>query len=374
MVALVPAPPPSPPPEPKLSAPPPPARMAASRAVIGLLVLAVGYTLYFASELIIPIVLAMLLAMVLAPVVGWLRRRHMPRAVAAGIVTAMVVIGLGVGIEMLAAPAAEWLHKAPQSFRELERKLRPVQEPVAQVKEATEQVERLAVGSDKTPTVKVKSFDLGSMFVVSATVLVAQIVVVVFLLYFMLASGDRMIRSLARIPRRKERRHCLILVARRVKQDVASYLGMITLINIGLGVAAGLAMWALGMPNPALWGALTAILNYIPYAGAITTLIVVAMVGLLSFDELWRGLLPPAAILLLHILESDLITPTLVGRRLTLPPMVVFLSLTIWTWMWGVAGAMLAVPLLVILKVAADHTEALGPLCPFLGGTDRRKV
>jgi predicted PurR-regulated permease PerM len=371
MVALVPAPPN--PPERKITAAAP-LRPTASRAVTGLLVLAIAYTLYFASEVIIPIVAAMLLAMVLAPVVGWLRRLRLPRALAAGIVTAAVVVGLGAGVEMLAAPAAEWLQKAPQSFRELERKLRPVQEPVAQVKEATEQVERLAVGSDKTPTVKVKSFDLGSMFVVSATVLAAQVVVVVFLLFFMLASGDRILRSLARIPRQAERRHCLILVARRIKQDVASYLGMITLINIGLGIASGLAMWALGMPNPALWGALTALLNFIPYAGAFTTLIVVGMVGLLTFDQLWQGLLPPAAILLLHVLESDLITPMLLGRRLTLPPMVVFLSLTIWTWMWGIAGAMLAVPLLVIFKVAADHTEALSPLCPFLGGTDRRKV
>jgi len=164
-------------------------------------------------------------------------------------------------------------------------------------------------------------------------------------------------------------------VARRIKQDVAAYLGTITLINAGLGVVSGLALWALGMPNPALWGVLTALLNYIPYAGALTAIVVVSMVGLLSFDELWRGLLPAAVLLALHVIESDVVTPLLVGRRLTLPPLMVFLSLTIWSWMWGIAGAMLAVPLLVVLKVAADHVEALQPLAPFLDdGQDRGKT
>ncbi|MBC7951964.1 MAG: AI-2E family transporter [Rhodospirillaceae bacterium] len=337
-----------------------------NHALTGLLVLAVLYTLYFAAELILPILLALLLALVLAPVVHGLRRMRVPRTLAAGLVTGGLLIGLGWGVEMLAAPAADWLQRAPQSLRQLERKLLPVRKPVEQV---TKQVERLAAGGDdKSPTVKVKSANLGSIFVAGAGVLVAQIVVVAFLLFFLLASGDRLLRRAARVPKTARNRRRLIAVARRIKHDVASYLGIITLINMGLGTAAGLILWALGMPNPALWGVVTMVLNYIPYAGAFATMVVVGMVGVMTFDELWRGLLPAAAIVLLHVLESDLITPTLVGRHLTLPPMVVFLSLTIWTWMWGIAGAMLAVPLLVILKVAADHLEALQPLAPFLGG------
>lgn len=357
-------PPPDAPPDASKAPPPPP-----HGAVTGLLVLALLYTLYFAAQLILPILVAALLAMVLAPLVRGLRRLRLPRALAAGLVTAGLVITLSWAVEMLAAPAADWLQAAPQSVHQLEQKLRPVKKPVEQVKRATEQVERLAGGGDdKIPAIKVKSFDFGSMFVVSAGVLAAQIVVVVFLLFFLLASGDQLLRRAVRVPRTAQGRHRLIAVARRVKHDVASYLGTITLINLGLGLATGLALWALGMPNPALWGGLAAGLNYVPYAGAFTTMIVVAMVGILTFDELWRGLLPPAVLLLLHILESDLITPMLVGRRLTLPPMAVFLSLTIWTWMWGIAGTMLAVPLLVILKVAADQFDSLRPLAPFLGG------
>lgn len=351
-----------PPPSPKPSPPRNP-------ALTGLFVLAVLYTLYMAADLVLPLLVALLFALVLAPLQQRLRRWGLPRAVAAALVTASVVGGLTWGIEMLATPAAEWLHRAPQSLRQLEGKLRPVKEPVEQVQRATEQMERLASGNNgPTATVTVRPAGLGSQAVMGVSMLAAQVVVVVVLLFFLLSSGDRLMRQAARLPRTHEKRRRLFAVARRIKQDVAAYLGTITLINIGLGLVAGLAMWALGMPNPALWGVLTGLLNYVPYAGALATVVVVAMVGLLTFDELWRGLLPPATILLLHVVESDVITPMLVGRRLTLPALLVFLSLTVWSWMWGIAGALLAVPLLVVLKVAADHLEVLRPVAPFLRG------
>lgn len=309
----------------------------------------------------------------LAPLQQRLRRWGMPHALAAVIITASLVGGLAWGIEMLAAPAAEWLHRAPQSLHQLEGKLRPVKEPVEQVQRATEQVERLATGGSNDTTVTIRQPGLGAQAVVGAGILAAQAAVMVVVLFFLLATGDRLMRQAARVPRSHERRRRLFNVARRIKQDVAAYLGTITLINAGLGLVAGLAMWALGMPNPALWGVVAAVLNYVPYAGALTTMGVVGMVGLLTFDELWRGLLPPAVILGLHLAESDVVTPLLVGRRLTLPALMVFLSLTLWTWMWGVAGAILAVPLLVVLKVAADHTELLRPVAPFLRGGDGRR-
>lgn len=357
--------PPSPPRSPRSPARPP--------ALTGLLALAVGYTLYFAADLVLPLLVALLLAMVLAPVQQRLRRWGVPRTVAALAITASLMGGLGWGIEMLAAPAADWLHRAPQSLRQLEGKLRPVKEPVEQVQRATEQVERLATGGSGDAAVTVRQSSLGSQAVLGVGGLVAQTAVVVVVLFFLLVSGDRLMRQAARLPRTAERRRRLIVVTRRIKQDVAAYLGTITLINAGLGLAAGLAMWALGMPNPALWGVLAALLNYIPYAGAITTMAVVGVVGLLTFDELWRGLLPPAIILGLHLAESDVVTPLLVGRRLTLPALMVFLSLTVWSWMWGIPGAILAVPLLVVLKVAADHMDMLRPLAPFLRDGDGRR-
>ncbi|HTH17517.1 MAG TPA: AI-2E family transporter [Magnetospirillum sp.] len=361
MDAPQPAPPPRSPPSPHLP------------GLNGLFVLAVLYTLHFAAGLILPLLVALLLAILLAPVAQVLRRLHFPRALAAALITASLVLGLGWGIEMLAAPAAEWLDRAPQSLRQLEGKLRPLKGSLEQVEKTTEQVERMAAGSNApTPTVKVRTFALGPLAV--AGTLLAQIVVAVVLLFFLLSSGHRLLRQAASLPADKSRRRRVFAVARRIKADVSAYLGTITLINTGMGLAAALALWALGMPNAALWGVLTGVLNYIPYGGPYTTMAVVGLVGLLTFDEMWRALLAPAVILALHVAESDVITPMVVGRRLTLPPLMVFLSLTVWTWMWGIAGAILAVPLLVVLKVAADHVEALRPLAPFLGGSDRRKV
>lgn len=349
-----------------MDGPSPPVR---NPALTGLFVLAVLYTLYFASAVVLPVLVAVLLAIVLAPPAHWLRCRGLPRGAAAAAVTASLVLGVGLGVEMLAAPAADWFERAPQSLREIERKLRPVKEPVDKVKQATEQVERLAGAAEgKSGAVTVKSFDLGSVFVVSATQLAGQSLVVVFLLFFLLASGPRLLRRTVRMSGDPAQRRRVVQVSRRVKQDLTLYLGTISAVNLGLGAITGLAMWALGMPNPALWGVVAAVLNYVPYAGAFLNLIILAVVGLLTFDQLWRGLLPAGFFLILTTLESDVVTPWLVGRRLTLPPLVVFMSLLLWGWMWGVAGALLAVPILVLLKVVADHVEAFRSLAPFLGG------
>lgn len=344
---------------------PPQASPQTSRAVICIAVVVVLVALRLAAQLVLPILIALLLAVALEPVVVWLRRCRLPRALAAALVTMVLVGGCGLGVAQLASPAADWLERAPQSLRQLERKLRPVKQPVDQVRRATEQVEKLA-GGGEGPSRGGSDLNLGSLFVSNVGVLAAQAVVMIFLLFFLLASGDQLIRNAARVPVRRGDRRRLFLVLRRIRADLTGYVATISAINLGLGIAAGLAMWALGMPNPALWGAMAGLLNYIPYAGTFLTVAVVALVGLLSFDEIWLGLLPAAAIVVLHILEADLVTPTLIGRRLTLPPLMVFLSLTVWTWMWGIAGTILAVPLLIVLKVIADHVDGLRPVAPFL--------
>lgn len=344
-----------------------------SPALSGLLALAVLYTVYLAAAIVLPILVAALLALVLSPLAARLKRRGVSRGVAAAVVTAAVVAGTAWGIQMLATPAAEWIGRAPQSLSEIEHKLRPVREPVRQVMEATEQVGRLAVADQPKSVVTVKQFDLGEVFVVSLTQLVAQAVIVVVLLFFLLASGERLIARAARVPRSPKARRQVVAVARRVKQDVSVYLGLITLVNAGLGGVTALVMWALDMPTPALWGALAGLMNFIPYAGSMVTLSVLSVVGLLSFDDVWRGLLPALAFLGLTSFEADFVTPTVVGRRLTLPPMLVFLSLVVWGWMWGVIGALLAVPILVILKVLSDHLPSLRPVAVLLGGREARR-
>ncbi|MGE5505413.1 MAG: AI-2E family transporter [Actinomycetota bacterium] len=331
----------------------------------GLLVLAVMYTLYFTHDLVLPILVAALLALLLSPVVAQMHRLRAPRALAAGLVVVLFVGGLGWGLYGLAGPARDWLDRSPQLFGQIERKLRPVRQPVEEVRQATEHVKQLA--GDGKPTVKVDRFDPGGVVVVSATKLVTQAAIVVFLVYFLLSSGDPMMRRLIGAARTPEARHRAVLVARAVKHDVTTYLGLVTMVNTGLGVATGLAGWALGLPNPALWGVLATVLNFMPYAGPGIMLCVLAVVGVLTFDGLGHGLAPAGVFLIFTNIEGNLITPTLVGHRLTLPPLMVFLSLVVWSWMWGVAGALLATPILVVMKVVLEHAEGPGLLAQLLG-------
>ena len=263
-------------------------RPPACAAAGGLLTLALLYTAYAAADIVLPILVAALLALVLGPVAARLKRRGLPRGLAAGLVTAGMVAAVGWGVQMLASPAAEWIARAPQSLGEIERKLRPVREPVRQALEATEHVERLAGAAERKSVVTVKQFDLGEVFVVSLTQLAAQAVIVVVLVFFLLASGPRLVARAARVPRHRDGRRRVLAVARRVKQDVSLYLGLITLVNFGLGAVTALVMWGLDMPTPALWGVLAGAMNFIPYAGSAVTMAVLAVVGLLSFDDVWR--------------------------------------------------------------------------------------
>jgi len=157
------------------------------------------------------------------------------------------------------------------------------------------------------------------------------------------------------------------LSARQVESEVSRYLGTVTLINIGEGTAVGLVAYLLGMPTPVLWGVMAALLPYIPFLGAMVGIGTTAVVALLTFQETGRALLMPLAYMAINFTQAYLVTPLLLGRRLTLNPVVIFLGLTFWGWMWGVVGALIAVPLLVIFKILCDHSERLAPIGEFLG-------
>lgn len=336
--------------------------------VTALFVLAVFYTLYLTRDLTLPIVLALLLALLLLPLVRWLRLLYVPGPLASALVVLTLLGGLGYAGFALSEPASAWLQKAPQIMSELERKLRPIRQKVAEVEKAAQQVERATrVERPRTPTVEVRGPSLRGMLLSHAQQLLAGGVVMFFLLYFLLATGDGLRARLASLAASDEGRANVLEIAHRVERAISSYLATVTLINAALGLLTGALMYALGMPNPMLWGALAALLNFIPYLGAMTTTVVLAVVALLTFDTVGRALLVPAAFLLLTSLEGQLVTPMLLGRRLSLNPIVIFLGLIFWAWLWGVAGALLAVPILVALKIACDHVRVLEPLGHVLG-------
>jgi predicted PurR-regulated permease PerM len=340
-----------------------------SLALTGLLVLAAFYTLYFARAFFLPIVLALLLSFLLSPVVRGLKKLHIPNGLGAALVVFGLLGSLGLGIYELAGPAYEWAEQAPRQLRRLERKLAEFKKPVQTMSKATQQVEKITqVGAGEAPRkVEVQTETLGERIFSQTTELVAGGSIMFILLFFLLASGDLFLRKLIRVLPSLSDKKRAVEIARQIEQDVSTYLVTITVINIALGLAVwGLMTW-IGVPNPLLWGVLALVTNYIPYVGAMVMIAVLAMVGFLTFNDTTHALMAPGAFVGLNLLESYLVTPMVLGHRLTLNPVVVFLGLTFWGWLWGITGALLAVPIMVVVKIICDHSEPLRSIGEFLG-------
>jgi predicted PurR-regulated permease PerM len=190
---------------------------------------------------------------------------------------------------------------------------------------------------------------------------------VIVLLYFLLAAGDGYHEKIVKVlPTFRDKKRAVILI-RRVHQDVATYLLTVTMINCGLGVAIGAAMFFAGLPNSVLWGVLAALLNFIPYFGPLVGQVIVGLVGLTVFDNPIDALIPVGLYFVINLCEGYIVTPTVLGRRLTMNPMMVFLAVLVWGWLWGIPGALLAVPLLACFNVICASSERLQPLSEFLG-------
>jgi predicted PurR-regulated permease PerM len=212
---------------------------------------------------------------------------------------------------------------------------------------------------DGRQTVQVEGTNLAETVITSTRTFIAGVIIVVALLYFLLAYGDVLASKIVQL---SSSGRAISAAARAAEGEISAYLFTITLINAGLGVAVGGAMALLGMPNPVLWGVMAAVLNFIPYIGAMTGIAIVAVVALLTFDDPGRAALPPLCYFVLTGLEGQFLTPTILGYRLRLNPVVIFLWLVLWTWLWGVPGALLAVPILTGLKIVCDQVESLRPL------------
>jgi predicted PurR-regulated permease PerM len=339
--------------------------------ILALAVMAGFSALYFARAIFVPIALAILLNLLLGDFVRLLARIRVPAALGAAIVLIAFVGGIGLATYQLAGPAAGWIEGAPYNLSKIQEKLRPVQETVDEVKRTTERVEKMAeTGNGSDPKVTVKGPSLTESFLSGAGRAASTIGITIVLLYFLLASGDLFLRKLVKVLPTFQDKKRAVEIARQAEADVSRYLVTVTLVNLGLGAFTGLAMFALGMPNPMLWGALAALANFIPYLGAMSTTAVLAIVAAVTFDELSAIVAPPAVFLLLTTLEGQFVTPMLLGRRLTLNPVVIFIALLVWGWLWGVPGVLMAVPLLAAFKIMCDHVPSLAAVGEFLGRKD----
>jgi predicted PurR-regulated permease PerM len=265
------------------------------------------------------------------------------------------------------------MNEAPQHMTELRQRVQKIFPRLARFNQAAAAVNNLgatdaekAAEQEKTPTLEVKeSRGTGSILNWTGTLLVG-IGETLVLLYLLLASGDLFLQKLVRVMPTLADKKNAVEISHEIQQNISNYLFSVSVINIGLGLVVSGGLYFMGVPNAAMWGILVAVLNFVPYFGPVSGVILLAAVGLLTFDTLWQGLLPPAWYLLLHLLETNLITPVLLGRRFTLNPVVIFVSLIFWMWLWGVPGALLSVPILVSIKVISDRIPAMSPVSELL--------
>jgi predicted PurR-regulated permease PerM len=328
-----------------------------------------GALLYFAHAAFIPIALSVLLALVLSSPVEALHKRGLPRSASASLIL-FLVLGLIAGsVNLLWEPAQQWLAAAPRTVKIIERKVGPAAQFLQRIDALTNRAGHLGDGNARTKaatsTVAPPPGVPQSLLVETRTMLVALVTVLILTL-FLLSSGPQVLaRMTAAFGSDLQATHVLKVLA-AVRSEVARYYATIALINAGLGIATGLAMMALGMPNPILWGVLAAALNFIPYVGSATTLLVLTIVAFVSFDGVGRAIAVAATYLSLATIEGQIVQPLFVGQRLELNPIIVFLALWFGGWFWGIAGIVMAIPALVALKVVAEHSEDGAPLMEFL--------
>jgi predicted PurR-regulated permease PerM len=337
-----------------------------SIALTGLFILAVFYTIYFMRSVLLPMVLALLLSYLFRPIVRGLARLKVPLSVSAAFVLIWLFALVGYGISALATPAVGWLQKAPAGFTELQHKLLPVKESVAQVTQATGEIEKLATTTPETKTVEVKRHPISEMLFMRTPEFIASAVLLSILLYFLLVYDQVFIAKLVKLLPTLSDKKTAVSIAYDIESQVSRYLFTVTAINAGLGLAVGAVVGLLGLRNPVMWGVMVALLNFVPYLGALTGIICMTIGAVLSFDSLGYALLFPAVYLAFGTLEGSFITPWIMGRSLTLNPVIILLSLTFWAWMWGIVGIILAVPILAAFKIFCAHIKPMEPLAEFL--------
>jgi predicted PurR-regulated permease PerM len=347
----------------------------ATRALSALLFATVAVVLYFGRVAFIPVVMAALFALVLSSAVEALQRLRLPRAIGALLVVGILLGAVGWSANALLRPAQHWLASAPKVLQNIERRLRPAEGVMHRLQAVTTQAGTLtkppaASGaqplSQAAPEPSLSEADLVTATGATLTSIAACVILTVFLL----SGGPPMLaRMAASLASNLQAAHALRVIE-ALRKELGRYYGTVALINLGLGVATGLAMLALGVPNPFLWGAVAALLNFVPYVGSATTLAVLTVVAVVTFDATGKILAVAGTFLGLATIEGQVVQPLLVGRRLELNPILVFLAVWFGGWFWGVAGIVIAIPTLVALKVAAAHSKDAGALLEFLSPTD----
>ena len=333
-----------------------------------LLLLAVLAACYFAASIILPIVVAFVLMLVLQPAMRLLEHLHVPRGVAAGFII-LLFFSLLVGIGMaLSGPAASWAQKLPAVIPKLQERLRFLSAPISAIQQLAGRAESLTTTQPHPLPVTLAGAGLSDRLIDGTRYLVSGVLETVLVLFFLLIAGDTFLRRLVEVlPGFKNKRKA-VEISQQVESDISAFLLTITLMNMVVGIVTGVVAALCGLGDPLLWGAAAFLLNYIPILGPLIGVAIFFLAGLVMIDSLWLACLPSVLYLGIHIIEGETITPMLLARRFTLNPVLVIIALVFWYWMWGIAGAILATPMIAVTKIICDRVEALKSFGHFIEG------
>jgi predicted PurR-regulated permease PerM len=337
--------------------------------------IAVGAVLYVGKPALAPLLFAVVLALVLSPLVDTLQQWHLPRVLGAILSVGLLVGALGITVDLAWTPAQQWIKAAPATLQAVEQKVRPLQRFISRLDTVTTRATSLTTAAgnaqNKTVVVDASSSSAGLNTLNVTRVILIHVATVSILTVFLLIGGGRTLHSIeAVLARNGKPYHCLQLVD-AVRGELSRYIATLTLINLVLGVvvAAMTALW--GLPNPWLWGVIAAVLNFIPYLGPTITLTILTIVALVTFDGYGTAVGVGGSFLLIATLEGQVVQPLLMGARLNLNPIVLFVSIWLAGWFWGVAGVLLATPALIALKEVANKQASPGVLTALLAGRSR---
>jgi predicted PurR-regulated permease PerM len=326
---------------------------AAQMATVGIFIILLGACLYVGRAILLPVVAAMVIGTTLAPLVKAAARYRASPWLTAGILALALVAATGAAVTFLAKPVTDWIARAPEIGATIKQKLYVLDRPLAAMRE----LQDVFLPSGGNAVVAVEPSQLGIVTPVLAVVTPAVLELVLFFvtLIFFLAAQMDFRRYMVSFFATRDAKLRFIRIAGDIEQNLASYLVTVTVINFCLGSAVAIGAWLFGFPSPILFGILAMVLNYIPYIGAACMTVILFGVGLVSFPALAVAFAPPAAFVALATIEGQFITPTVLGRRLTLNPLAVLLALAFWSWIWGPMGTFLAVPLTIIGFVTLHH-------------------
>ena len=320
-------------------------------ALIGIFLLAFGTFLYVGRPILLPILAAGVLALTLGPLIKTAKRAGIPTWVSAIMILLFGFGALSVLAMALAHPVSEWIGRAPEIGTSIKDKLAVLNRPLG----ALHELETSLFGNSAGVSMNMPASHVVLPVVAFVTPAAGELVLFFTTLLFFLIGEIELRNQFVALFGHRDSKLRFLKIMRDIERNLAGYLTVVTIINIAIAIIVSLGAWVIGFPNPLIFGLLAGLLNYVPYIGPAVMVVVLFGVGLVTFPSLAHALIAPLGLVALTTFEGHLITPTLVGRRLTLNPLVLFLALAFWTWMWGPLGALLAAPLSIIGLVVMNH-------------------